>query len=127
MSFDSDVDKQKKKFLAARLEPEQVIRAAQEFEEKLSTKFKSKRLKFEYEFDNEDGPRVSVLYGLAPFHIGTVYVQGNGSIAFTSDSEYFPQLVAYETEDEFFAEAQEFFVEGLAAFELDEEEDSYEA
>jgi len=127
MSFDDDVDDQKKKFLASRLEPEQIIRAAEAFVDKLSIEIQSKRLKFDYEFDNEDGPRISVLYALAPFHIGTVYVQGNGSIAFTSDSEYFPQLVAYETEEEFFAEAREFLVEGLAAFELDEEEDAYEA
>ena len=127
MSFDEDVDDQKKKFLAARLEPEQVILATEAFADKMSLEFQSKRLKFDYEFDNENGPRVSVLYASAPFHIGTVYVQGNGSIAFTSESEYFPQVVAYEKEEEFFAEAKEFLVEGLAAFELDEEEDSYEA
>ncbi len=127
MSFDDDVDAQKNKFLAARLEPEQIIVATKAFADKLSLEIQSKRLKFDYEFDNEDGPRVSVLYATAPFHIGTVYVQGNGSIAFTSESEYFPQVVAYEEEEEFFSDAKTFLIEGLAAFELDEEEDSYEA
>lgn len=127
MSFDDDVDKLKEKFLKNRLEPSQVIVATQAFEDKLSLEMKSERLKFEYEFDDEEGPTVAVLYAKAPFHIGTVFVQGNGTIAFASESEYFPPLVAYDSEEEFFKEAKEFLVEGLAAFELDEEEDAYDA
>ena len=126
MSFDDEVEKIKQKFLESRLEPEQVILASQAFEDKLSLEIQSERLKFEYEFDEEEGPRIAVLYAKAPFHIGTVFVQGNGTIGFASESEYFPPLVAYEKEDEFFKEAKEFLAEGLAAFELDEEEDSYE-
>ena len=126
MSFDDDVDALKKKFRDSRMEPEQVIVATREFEDRLEEKIKSKRLKFEYEFDDEEGPRIVVLYATAPFHIGTIFVQGNGTIAFASESEYFPPLVAYETEEEFFKEATEFLKEGLAGFELDEEEDSYE-
>lgn len=127
MSFDDDVDELKKKFLKDRMEPEQIVVATQAFEKMLSEKLKSERLKFEYEFDDEEGPRIAVLYAKAPFHIGTVFIQGNGSVGFASESEYFPPVVAYETEDEFFKEANEFLVEGLAAFELDEEEDAYDA
>jgi IMP cyclohydrolase len=127
MSFDDEIDELKKKFLESRLEPEEVILATQDFERKLTKQIKSQRLKFDYEFDDEDGPRVEVIYAKAPFHIGTVFVQGNGTIAFASESEYFPPLVAYENENEFFKEAKEFLKEGLAAFELDEEEDAYEA
>ena len=127
MSFDDEVDELKNRFLADRMEPEEIIVATRAFEDKLELEIKSKRLKFDYEFDDEEGPRVSILYATAPFHIGTVFVQGNGHIAFASESEYFPPLVAYDNEDEFFKEAKEFLAEGLAAFELDEEEDSYEA
>ncbi len=126
MSFDDDVDALKKKFRDSRMEPEQVIVATREFEDRLEDKVNSKRLKFEYEFDDEEGPRIVVLYASAPFHIGTIFVQGNGTIAFASESEYFPPIVAYETEEEFFKEACEFLKEGLAGFELDEEEDSYD-
>jgi hypothetical protein len=127
MSFDDEVDALKKKFADNRLDPEQVIGATQELEDKLAKKLKSDRLKFEYDFDDDEGPRVGVLYAKAPFHIGTCWVHGDGSVAFASESEYFPPLVAYETEEEFFKEAREFLKEGLAAFELDEEEDAYEA
>ncbi len=127
MSFDDNVDELKKKFLENRMEPEEVIIATRAFEDKLSSEIKSRRLKFEYEFDDEEGPRIAVLYATAPFHIGTVFIQGNGTIAFASESEYFPPLVAYEKEKEFFKDAREFLAEGLAAFELDEEEDAYEA
>ena len=126
MSFDDDVDALKQKFRDERMEPEQVIVATREFEDRLEERIKSERLKFEYEFDDEEGPRIAVLYAKAPFHIGTIVVQGNGSIAFLSDSEYFPPLVAYETEEEFFKEATEFLKEGLAGFELDEEEDAFD-
>ena len=126
MSFDRDVDDKKKEFLENRMEPEQIIIATRSFGDKLSLEFQSDRLKFEYEFDDEEGPRIAVLYAKAPFHIGTVFIQGTGAVGFASESEYFPPLVAYETEDEFFKEAREFLVEGLAAFELDEEEDAYE-
>ena len=127
MSFDDDVDEMKQKFLKNRLEPEQIIIATKAFEDKLALEIQTKRLKFEYEFDDEEGPRVAVLYATAPFHVGTVFIQGSGAVGFASESEYFPPLVAYENEDDFFKEAKEFLVEGLAAFELDEEEDSYEA
>ena len=126
MSFDDEVDKLKKTYIEQRLAPEQVVSSTQAFEKKLTEKIDSTRLKFEYEFDEEEGPRIAVLYAKAPFHIGTVFVQGNGGIGFASESEYFPPLVAYEKEDEFFKEAQEFLAEGLAAFELDEEDDAYE-
>ena len=127
MSFDDDVDTLKKRFAEKRLDPEQVIGATKELEDKLTEKLVSERIKFEYEFDDEEGPKVAVLYAKAPFHIGTCWVHGDGSIAFASESEYFPPLVAYETEEEFFKETREFLKEGLAAFELDEEEDAYEA
>ncbi len=126
MSFDDKVDELKKQFIESRMEPEQIISTTQAFADTLKKKIDSKRLKFEYEFDDEEGPRIAVLYASAPFHIGTIFVQGNGSIGFASESEYFPPLVAYENEDKFFEEAMEFLSEGLAAFELDEEEDSYE-
>lgn len=126
MSFDDDVDKLKKKFRENRLEPEQIIVATREFEDRLEKEISSERLRYEYEFDDEEGPRIVVLYAKAPFHIGTVFIQGNGAVAFASESEYFPPLVAYETEKEFFKEARQFLAEGLAAFELDEEEDAYE-
>ena len=125
--FDDEVDALKEKFRKNRMEPEQVSVATREFEERLSERIKSTRLNFEYEFDDEEGPRIAVLYAKAPFHIGTIFVQGNGSIAFVSESEYFPPLAAFESEEEFFREAREFLKEGLAGFELDEEEDAYEA
>ncbi len=127
MSFDDTVDDLKKKFRANRIEPEQIIVATKALEDKLAQKINSKRLTFEYAFDDEEGPRVEVLYATAPFHIGTVFMQGNGTIAFTSQSEYFPPILAYEEEKEFFKDAKEFLAEGLAAFELDEEEDAYDA
>lgn len=127
MNFDEEVDALKKSMKAKRLDPEEVIRATQELEDKLIAKIDSKRIKFEYDFDDEDGPKVSVLYAKAPFQIGTAWVHGDGSIAFASESEYFPPLVAFDTEEEFFKEARDFLKEGLAAFELDEEEDAYEA
>ena len=126
MSFDDDVDKLKKTYIEQRLAPEQIVSSTQAFEKKMTEQIDSERLKFEYEFDEEEGPRIAVLYAKAPFHIGTVFVQGNGGIGFASESEYFPPLVAYEKEDEFFKEAREFLAEGLAAFELDEEEDAYD-
>ncbi len=126
MSFDDDVDKLKKKFLENRLEPEEIIVATREFKDRLEKEISSKRLKYEYEFDDEEGPRIVVLYAKAPFHIGTIFVQGSGAVGFASESEYFPPLIAYETKEEFFSEARQFLAEGLAAFELDEEEDAYE-
>jgi len=127
MSFDDEIDALKKEFKSKRLEPEQVIEATQRLEDSLAKKLKSKRLKFEYEFDDEDGPKVAILYAKAPFHIGAAWVHGDGSVAFASESEYFPPLIAFETEKEFIKEARVFLMEGLAAFELDEEEDAYDA
>jgi hypothetical protein len=126
MSFDSDVDALKTKMKEKRLEPETIIRATQALGDKLAEEINSDRLKYEYEFDDEDGPKVAILYAKAPFHIGTTWVHGDGSVVFASESEYFPPFTAAETEEEFIEDAKEFLKEGLAAFELDEEEDAYE-
>ena len=127
MSFDDDVDEMKKQFLANRMEPEQIIAATHALQDKLSLEIRSDRLKFEYGIDDQEGPRVAVLYAKAPFHIGSLYIQGNGVIVFESESDYFPQVAASKNEEDFFKDAKEYLVEGLAAFELDEEHDTYEA
>jgi hypothetical protein len=127
MSFDDEVDAMKKELKAKRLDPESVIKATQDLEDKLVERLDSKRIKYEYDFDDEDGPKVGIYYTKGQFQIGTAWVHGDGSVAFASENEYFPPLVAYDSEEEFFKEARNFLKEGLAAFELDEEEDAYEA
>lgn len=126
MSFDENIDKLKKELLDKRLSPEDMIQATQELRDELNNTINSKRLEFEYDIDDELGPRVGVFYKDMNFHIGTVWIQPDGSVGFSSESEYFPPLMASDTRKDFLKDAQEFLSEGLAHFELDEEDDSYD-
>lgn len=121
MSFDEQLDALKKKMLAERLAPEEMISRTQKLRDTLEKEFVSKRIRFEYDLDEEEGPRIGVFYATAPFHIGTIWLHGGGSYVFGSQSEYFPPMAGFDSEQEFLKEIREFLMEGLAAFELDEE------
>ncbi len=126
MSMDTDIDALKKKLAGKRLQPEQLLAATELLYTTLGQNFQTKRLEFETDLEDEEGPRIAIFYADDQFHIGDVWYQADGTIAFHSNSEYFPEVAVFENEDEMIKEAKKILVEGLANFELDEEDDSYE-
>ncbi len=130
MDFDAEVDALKKKLAEERLSPEQVIAQTEQLRERLARDIASRRLDYVYDFDEEDGPRVTLVYVEADtgtgFELGAAWPQSDGGVLFMSESEYFPPVAAFDTVDDFIKEAREFLKEGLAALELDEESDQAE-
>lgn len=126
-NIDAAIDALKEKLASKRLSPDQLLAASQKFFEQVKEKLQSSRLAFELDEEDENGPSIDIFYEDGQFHIGEVWIQPDGSVAFHSESQdYFPQTAFFENEEEFFKEAQIFMVEGLAAFEMDEEDDAYE-
>ena len=126
MSIDAEIDALKEKMVGKRLKPEQLLSATERLYTTIGQNIQSKRLNYELDLEDEEGPRISIFYEEEQFHIGDLWLQPDGTIAFHSNSEYFPELAVFENEQEFLKEAKTFLTEGLAAFELDEEDDSYE-
>ncbi len=125
-NIDADVDALKAKLAGNRLQSEQLLPETEKLFAALKNNIESKRLAFELDLEDEEGPRISIFYEDDQFHIGDAWLQPDSTIAFHSGSEYFPELAVFENEEEFFKEAKEFLTEGLANFEMDEEDDSYE-
>lgn len=134
MGFDDEIDQLKRELQTPKLDAAGRQRATAELARKLNEKIQSRRLEFVNEPGNE--PSVSIRHKQASEKLASVFVNDDGSITFqaaTSENEsedevddagYFPPYVEYYDEEEFLEEAPEMLKQGIAEYELDQEESS---
>lgn len=132
MGFDDDVDQLKRELQTPKLDMAGRRGATSALCMKLKEKLSTRRLDFTY--DEVEDPCFIVRHAASKEKLGSVTVNEDGSVTFQSalmdeevddyeDASYFPPYVEYYDEDEFLEEAPEMLKQGIAEFELDQEED----
>ncbi len=134
MGFDDEVDQLKRELQTPKLDAAGVKSATAALQAKLSERIQSRRL--EFAVSEENGPAVHITHIPSREKVATITVNEDGSVTFQSslgeadgqddfdDAGYFPPYVEYYDEEEFLEEAPEMLKQGIAEFELDQEEDS---
>ncbi len=132
MGFDDEVDQLKRELQTPKLDPLGVKSATEQLFAKLKEKIQSRRLEFSLAETGE--PSIAIAHVPSKEKLATITVNEDASITFQSsvgetpgeddfdDGGYFPPYVEYYDEDEFLAEAPEMLKQGIAEFELDQEE-----
>ncbi len=133
MGFDDEVDQLKRELQTPKLDMAGRKGATSSLCIKLKEKLQTRRLEFTYE--EVDEPSFTIRHSASKEKLGTVTVNEDGSVTFQSglmdeevdddydDAGYFPPYIEYYDEDEFLEEAPEMLKQGIAEFELDQEED----
>ena len=133
MGFDDEVDQLKRELQTPKLDQAGRKSATSALCTKLKDKLQTRRLEFVY--DEVDEPSFNIRHTTSKEKLGSVSVNEDGSITFQSglmddevdddydDAGYFPPYVEYYDEEEFMEEAPEMLKQGIAEFELDQEED----
>ncbi|HKJ63313.1 MAG TPA: hypothetical protein VKA94_15170 [Hyphomicrobiales bacterium] len=135
MGFDEEIDQLKSELQTPALGNEGVKTATEQLLGKLSQRIQSKRLAFA--LAGEDAaPAIDITYVPTGEKLATISVNDDSSISFQStfgadqgdddfdDVGYFPPFVEYYDESEFMAEAPDMLKQGIAEYELDQEEDN---
>ncbi len=133
MGFDDEVDQLKRELQTPKLDAAGVKAATAALQGKLTERIQSRRL--EFSLATGDEMSVSIVHTPTKERVATITVNEDGSVTFQSslgeqsgedfdDAGYFPPYVEYYDEDEFLAEAPEMLKQGIAEFELDQEEDA---
>ncbi|MBX2804617.1 MAG: hypothetical protein KTR19_01480 [Hyphomicrobiales bacterium] len=133
MGFDKDIDQLKSELQTPALGNEGIKVATEQLFGKMSEHIKSKRLSFA--MAASDTPAITIIYVPNGEKLATISVNDDSSISFQStfgadqgegdfdDVGYFPPFVEYYDEAEFIEEAPEMLKQGIAEYELDQEED----
>lgn len=134
MGFDEEIDQLKSELQTPALGNEGVKSATEELLGKLSMQIQSRRLSFALAAD--DAPAIVITYVPSGEKLATISVNDDSSISFHStfgadqgddefdDVGYFPPFVEYYDESEFLEEAPDMLKQGIAEYELDQEEDN---
>lgn len=132
MGFDDEVDQLKKELQTPKLDAAGRKSAMASLCSQLQAKIQSRRL--EFNFDESADAAITILHVPSKEKLAVVTVNDDGSVTFQSsdsdqddddpeDAGYFPPYVEYYDEEEFLEEAPEMLKQGVAEFELDQEDD----
>lgn len=134
MGFDDEVDQLKKELQTPKLDAAGVKMATEGLNNKLKERIQSRRLEFTLMETAE--PSIVIAHLPSKEKLASITVNDDGSVTFQStfgedpgendfdNGGYFPPYVEYYDEDEFLEEAPEMLKQGIAEFELDQEEES---
>ena len=135
MGFDEEVDQLKRELQTPKLDAAGRKQATVALAGKLTDLIQSRRLEFAVEQTAE--PSIAIKHTKTTEKLATLFVNDDGSITFQSqgaedesseedfeDAGYFPPYVEYYDEAEFLEEAPEMLKQGVAEYELDQEESS---
>jgi nucleoid-associated protein YgaU len=134
MGFDEEVDQLKRELQTPKLDTAGRKQATVNLCQKLNEMIQSKRLEFVADTGGE--PSIAIKHKPSGDKLAGVFVNDDGSITFQSqgadeegqedpeDAGYFPPYVEYYDEQEFLDEAPEMLKQGVAEYELDQEEGS---
>ena len=132
MGFDEEVDQLKRELQTPKLDAAGRKSATSALATKLAELIKSRRL--EFTADTAAEPSVNIKHTETGEKLASLFVNEDGSITFQSqttddeseddleDAGYFPPYVEYYDEAEFLEEAPEMLKQGVAEYELDQEE-----
>jgi hypothetical protein len=132
MGFDEEVDQLKRELQTPKLDAAGRKLATVNLSQKLSELIQSRRLEFVADAAGEPG--ITIRHKPSGEKLAGVFVNDDGSITFQSqaqdgeneedfeDAGYFPPYVEYYDEQEFLDEAPEMLKQGVAEYELDQEE-----
>jgi hypothetical protein len=132
MGFDDEVDQLKRELQTPKLDAAAIGAATSELQAKLSQRIQSRRL--EFALVEGDAPAIGITHIPSKERLATIALNEDGSVTFQSsfgedagedvfeDGGYFPPYVEYYDQDEFLEEAPEMLKQGIAEFELDQEE-----
>ena len=133
MGFDDEVDQLKRELQTPKLDAAGIKEATTGLHSKLKEKIQSRRL--EFTVDEAAEPSIGIVHVPTKERLATINVNEDGSVTFQSplgdeqgeadfdNGGYFPPYVEYYDEEEFLEEAPEMLKQGIAEFELDQEED----
>jgi hypothetical protein len=132
MGFDEEVDQLKRELQTPKLDTAGRRQATVNLAGKLTDKIQTKRL--EFAMDGGPEPLINIKHTKTGEKLAGVFVNDDGSITFQAvvaedngeedfdDAGYFPPYVEYYDEAEFLEEAPEMLKQGVAEYELDQEE-----
>jgi len=132
MGFDEEVDQLKRELQTPKLDIAGRRQATVNLAGKLTEKIQTKRL--EFAMDSGPEPLINIKHTKTGEKLAGVFVNDDGSITFQAvvaeeeteedfdDAGYFPPYVEYYDEAEFLEEAPEMLKQGVAEYELDQEE-----
>jgi hypothetical protein len=132
MGFDEEVDQLKRELQTPKLDAAGRKTATSALASKLSELIQSRRLEFAADVGAE--PSIAIKHKQTGDKLASLFVNDDGSITFQSqttedegeedveDAGYFPPYVEYYDEAEFLEEAPEMLKQGVAEYELDQEE-----
>jgi hypothetical protein len=132
MGFDEEIDQLKRELQTPKLDAAGRKQATVNLCQRLNDTIQSRRL----EFSTENGaePAITIRHRQTNEKLATVSVNDDGSVTFQAqgadeegeeeleDAGYFPPYVEYYDEAEFLDEAPEMLKQGIAEYELDQEE-----
>ena len=132
MGFDEEVDQLKRELQTPKLDAAGRKQATAALATKLTELIQSRRLEFAADTGTE--PSINIKHTQSGEKLASLFVNDDGSITFQSqgqedeggddfeDAGYFPPYVEYYDEAEFLEEAPEMLKQGVAEYELDQEE-----
>jgi hypothetical protein len=132
MGFDEEVDQLKRELQTPKLDAAGRKQATATLCQRLNETIQSRRLEFLTE--NSADPSITIRHRQTSEKLATVSVNDDGSVTFQAqgadeesgeefeDAGYFPPYVEYYDEAEFLDEAPEMLKQGIAEYELDQEE-----
>ena len=132
MGFDEEVDQLKRELQTPKLDAAGRKQATMALATKLTELIQSRRLEFAADTGTE--PSISIKHTKTGEKLASLFVNDDGSITFQSqgsedeggddfeEAGYFPPYVEYYDEAEFLEEAPEMLKQGVAEYELDQEE-----
>lgn len=132
MGFDEEVDQLKRELQTPKLDIAGRKAATSALAGKLTDLIQSRRL--EFAADTGPEPSIAIKHTKSGEKLASLFVNDDGSITFQSqgaedegeedfeDAGYFPPYVEYYDEAEFLEEAPEMLKQGVAEYELDQEE-----
>jgi hypothetical protein len=132
MGFDEEVDQLKRELQTPKLDAAGRKAATSALAGKLTDLIQSRRLEFAADVAGE--PSIAIKHTGTGEKLASLFVNDDGSITFQSqtadddreedfeDAGYFPPYVEYYDEAEFIEEAPEMLKQGVAEYELDQED-----
>ena len=132
MGFDEEVDQLKRELQTPKLDAAGRKQATINLSNKLSELIQSRRVQFIVDSGAE--PSIGIKHAQTNEKLAAVFVNDDGSITFQAqsaddeaeedvdDAGYFPPYVEYYDEAEFLEEMPEMLKQGIAEYELDQEE-----
>ena len=129
MGFDDEIDQLKKELQTPKLDLAGRKSATAALCKTLQDKLQTRRLEFSYE--DSDEPTFVIIHAESKVRLASVIVNDDGGITFQAVPEddtydevgYFPPFVEYFDEAEFLEDVPEMLKQGLAEFELDQEDE----